>query len=184
MKIYNNGVLVRDSKGRFSSFSKKVWRGCEYVICAVGILFFIGAYNGSKQEVFVPQAAAQEVKIIDRMPEKIEKLKDEVVNDLAGCESAGHSEDSGIIIFDTNNKASIGVLQFQKATVIHYVKVLYQKDITGQEAVELAINPIEAKKLAKDIIFKTNNGSWKDWVNCSNKLGLKARIEIIKELEK
>jgi hypothetical protein len=181
MRIYHNGEQVRDSEGKFTSFRKMIWRACEYVLSALFIILFVGLYLGSKTE---PLTYVAQASVIDSFPAKIEKLKDEVVNDLSKCESGGHSGDDGIIIFDSNAKASIGVMQFQKNTVKHYVKVLYGKDITGQEAVELAINPVEAKKLAKAIIFETTNGSHKDWVNCTNKLGLKAKVEIIKQLEK
>lgn len=181
LKIFYNGEPLRDSKGKFTSVMRIVWRGCEYVLCAVGILIFIGAYNGSKQEPLVYEAQAQEVKIIDKTPEKIEELKDDVVTKLQKCESGGHAEDAGVIIFDTNNKASIGSLQFQRSTVQHYYKVLYNKVITGQEAVEIAINPTTAKELAKKIIFEDSKGV-ENWHNCATKLGLYKEVEIIKKL--
>jgi len=109
--------------------------------------------------------------------------KADVVARLAACESAGHSEDDGIIIFDTNNRASIGRLQFQKATVIHYMKRLYGQDITAKEAVLIALDTEKAKALATDIIFTTDNDAT-DWLNCSNKLGLGADIKAIKKLAK
>lgn len=181
LKVYYNGEL-RDSAGKFTSFRRIVWRGCEYVLVSLFIILFVGLYWGSKQPMTYT-AEAQEIQVVDRTPEKIEKLKDQVVADLAKCESGGHNEDTGIIVFDSNDRASIGQLQFQKATVIHYMKTLYGKDITGKEAVMIALDTEKASALAKDIIFKDSKG-WRNWFNCETKLGLGAKVEIIKELSR
>lgn len=115
---------------------------------------------------------------------KIDSLKDDVVAQLMSCESGGHKEEDGIIIFDSNNKASIGQAQFQVNTVIHYSKLLYGKTVTRKEAVLIAIDKDRAAQLTKDIMFKTKNMAGKDWVNCNKKLGLDAQILMIKRLEK
>ena len=122
----------------------------------------------------------QEVKV-DGTPERLEALKDDVVARLMQCESAGYTEDDGIIIFDTNGKASIGPAQFQKKTVVHYYKTLYGKDITLKQAVEIALDRTKAAQLAGDIIFTTDKGI-DNWINCDKKLGLSAEIKIIKKL--
>ena len=116
--------------------------------------------------------------------QKIDGLKDEVVAKILSCESAGYTEDDGILIFDSNKKASIGQAQFQVSTVQHYYKVLYNRDITKKEAVLIALDTDKASKLAKDIIFLGDNRPSKDWVICSRKHGLDAQVELIKKLEK
>jgi hypothetical protein len=50
-----------------------------------------------------------------------------------------------------------------------------------QKAVMIALDTDQAKAVATDIIFKTNNGSI-DWLNCSNKLRLAAEVAAIKKL--
>lgn len=129
-----------------------------------------------------PNVWASNEIIIDKFPEKIESLKDDVVNQLMSCESAGHDEDDGIIIFDTNNKASIGQAQFQVKTVIYYYKKLYGKDITPKEAILIALDQDKAASLAKDIIFKADGLG--NWYNCTKKLGLDSQVAVIKKLEK
>lgn len=119
---------------------------------------------------------------IDRTPESIDELKTDVVAELEACESGGYPADKGIIIFDTNNKASIGVLQMQKNHVIHFQKTLYGKDITGQEAVVIAITPTLARALAKRVLFEVEDG-WKEWYNCGKKLDLGIKIGYIQQLE-
>lgn len=115
--------------------------------------------------------------------EKIDTLKNAVMSKLSQCESAGHKESDGIIIFDTNNKASIGQFQWQVESVQHYYKLMTGKDISRKDAVILALNEVEARKLAKYVAFETNNKIGKDWVNCEKKYGLDAQVDIIKSME-
>lgn len=148
--------------------------------------FILGAIYGSFQlgrETTSPVFVQAEDKSHEMLNEKIDKLKDEVIAQLRACESAGHSEDDGILIFDSNEKASIGTLQFQKNTVIHYYKVLYGKEITGKEAVMIALDDDKAGQLAKDIAFTTKNKIGKDWVNCNKKHSLDAKVDLIKSME-
>lgn len=145
----------------------------------IASLYLQGAITKAQEQ---KEVIYQQVKI-DATHERIEVLKDDVVTRLMQCESAGYSEDDGIIIFDTNGKASIGPLQFQKATLIHYYKTLYSKDITKKQAVEIALDRTEASQLAKDIIFTTDKGI-SNWINCDKKLGLSAEIKILKKLSK
>lgn len=114
---------------------------------------------------------------------KIEELKNEVLDKLKACESGDVTEDSGLIVFDSNKVASIGLYQFQKNTVIHYYKVLYGKEITGKEAIEVALDGTRARELAKDIIFSDDNGI-ANWYNCQNKMNLLENIKWINKISK
>ena len=120
--------------------------------------------------------------LVDNLKGKIEEIKDEALESLKQCESAGYSEEDGIIIFDSNNQASIGQFQFQKKTVIHYYKILFNKDITAKEAVLIAMDTAQAKKLAYEIIYKTEKGHT-NWYNCSKKIGLTETLKIVNKLE-
>jgi len=162
---------------------RKVLRLVVSGMVMITALYCAGAIGSLYFPKVVYQAQAERVIEKDNFSHKIEELKNEIVEDLRACESAGHEEEDGIIIFDSNNKASIGTLQFQKATVIHYYKVLYGKDITPKEAVIIALDNQKSGDLAKDIIFQTKNMVGKDWVNCNKKLGLDSRVMVIKKLE-
>jgi hypothetical protein len=120
--------------------------------------------------------------VLDNLTAKVDQLKGEIVNDIKNCESRGFTEDDGIIIFDSNNKASIGLYQFQKATVQHYYKKLYGKDIGGKEAVLIALDARLAGDLTRDILFTTENGA-DNWLNCSRKLDIENRLNLIKKLQ-
>jgi len=155
----------------------------------IAIIFLAGGILGTKAWFMVnPTVKVKEVPVtVDTSSEmfqtKISQLKSDIADKLMACESAGLTEDTGIIVFDTNNKASVGQFQFQKATVIHYYKLLYGKDITGKEAVMIALETKIAKQLAIDIMFKTPNKAGKDWVNCTNRYNLDAQIDLVKKLE-
>lgn len=160
------------------------WVGIAVAVGVVGGYVYVG-------EVWVPKQieyTAQEISIqtIDKSDEmfaaKIDVLKNEVVADLEKCESGGYGPDAGIVIFDTNNKASVGPLQMQKDHVKHFYKKLYSTEVTGQEAVIIAVTPEKARALAKDVLFKVNDG-WTEWYNCGKKLALENRVKTIKALE-
>jgi hypothetical protein len=178
--------MLRGIRGRFSR--QRAGQKALLIVMVVCFSIPMGGYlvgvDGlSKELVAVRTAEADMIVTAGNFTDKIENAKDDVINRLAQCESGGHKADDGILVFDTNNKASIGELQFQKDTVRHYVKKLYGKDITGREAVIWALDTGKARQLAKDIIFTTENGVGADWVNCDRWHGLSARVELIKEFE-
>lgn len=113
---------------------------------------------------------------------KVDTLKAEVVALLRACESSGFKETDGLIIFDSNKVASVGTLQFQKKTVIYYYKTLYGKDISGKEALLIALDDTLSGQLATDIMFTTKNKAGKDWYNCTVRHNLDAKIDIINKL--
>ena len=120
--------------------------------------------------------------VVDNLGKKIEEIKLEALESLKQCESAGHSEDDGIVIFDANGKASYGQLQWQKSSVQHYYKTLYGKDITPKEAVLIALDTPKAQALAYDVIFTTEKG-WTNWTNCAKKIGLVQTLGLVHKLE-
>lgn len=188
-KVFYNGKQLRTAHGQYGrkSFVARlkswIWR-----FILKPLLFILGAatlmglgfeFKGDPAMAITPEAI-----VVDKTPEKIDALKVALVQKVSDCERAGHSEEDGIIIFDSNARASIGVLQFQKATVISYYKTLYGKDISGKDAVEIALDKDKAFALAKDIIFTSKNGVAADWVNCSKKYNLQTQVDLIKQLEK
>lgn len=113
---------------------------------------------------------------------KIESLEKSLVEQIRKCESAGHKESDGLIVFDSNHVASIGTLQFQVKTVIYYYRTLYQRSITGKEAIVIALDDNLSGSLAKDILFSSPNLA-NDWANCANKLSINDQIIAIKKIK-
>lgn len=182
MKIFVNGKLYRDRYGRFTNFKIKVIRFVKKVILVSFICGLIaGAYGIGKASSTATYVNAQTLQV-DNLSSKIEQLKKEAVNGIMSCESQGYTEDDGIIIFDSNNKASIGRWQWQKSSIIYYYKTLYSQDITPKEAVLIALDDEKAGKLAYDVIFKDSKG-WRNWYNCGVKTKIQTQLELIKKLE-
>lgn len=152
-------------------------------------LIGLAIYGGSKIGDKIEYVNIEKQVLVDNLSVKINELKGSLVSDIQKCESAGYNEDYGLIVFDghkTNKNVeipSIGTYQFKKSTVVYYYDTLYQKDITGKEAILIALDDQKAGQLASDIIFKTDNGL-SNWLNCSNKINGKGRLEIIRQLEK
>lgn len=113
-------------------------------------------------------------------PAAIEGMKDDIINQLAKCESGGKSETDGITVLDTNGVGSYGALQWQKRSVMHYYKQMTGTEINGRDAIIYAMTPDKARTLAKYVIFDTAAGVENDWVNCNIKLGLQKQIDLIK----
>lgn len=184
IKVFFNGKAMRDlypHATRFQVFKYRVRKFFRKVFFYVGIpaIIVITFLAGGEFNSTTTYASKE----IDVTPQKLSVLKDGVVSSLKGCESAGYKESDGVIILDTNGLMSIGPLQFQKKTVQHYYKTLYSKEITGKEAVEIALSDEKASALAKDIIFTTDKGI-QNWINCDKKLGLSAEIKVLKKLDK
>ena len=179
---------------RNGQFSRKQKFGLYFILLAVCVLVAHITYTSSaldneiRAANFIPVptiAFADETldsKVDKLLTAKIEKLKDGVVDDLAAkCETRGAKEPDAVIIFDSNNEASIGHLQFQIKTVQAYVKKFEQRDITRLEAIQTATDHQKIHDLAKKIIFE-EAGGLDNWLNCSRKLDLYSRVAAIKAL--
>ena len=105
--------------------------------------------------------------------------KEEMLRELATCESGGHGEaDRPIYGF---RGMFVGRFQFMPRTVMAYVQQRDGRQISLREATELAHDYDQAKDLAKYMIFE--QGRINDWPACSRKLGLHRRVADIKAVE-
>jgi cell division protein FtsL len=163
-------------KNKVKSFFKKVLFWSVVILALAGtVQYFRWAYPNYRTEI-----VQKEIKI-DTLTPRIAELKAEILDSLRACESNGYTEDDGLIVYDSNKVASIGLFQFQKKTVIHYYKTLYGQDITGKRAIEIALDEKLSRKLAEDIIFKDSKGI-DNWYNCKNKKGLGENIKWVNKL--
>lgn len=159
-------------------------------IASVAYMAFWGVYKMGSNQTSIVFADREVIKEIDTLSVKVAALEKEVIDELSACESAGHSEEDGIIIFDDNragtlskvNKASIGQFQFKVTTVQHYEKLRSGKVLTNKEAVIIALDTEKAADLAKWIIFEQTGGIF-NWQNCSNKYGLADKVALIKKIK-
>lgn len=182
-KIKYNG---RDTKGRFSRKGSVI--GIVLTLFAMAVLTahpWVSAALGREIKADNPPLLLPVFPVAHAdvtMEAKIEALKDELVDDLARkCETKDAKEPDSVIIFDSNNQASIGAWQFQIKTVQHYVKLFEGRDISRADAIRIAIDHEQARSLAKRIIFEEQGGVF-NWANCEAKLDLAPEIEVIKKL--
>jgi len=194
----------RNSAGQYkrgSAMAKVLATIALVVFAFVGSYFLFGAAGQQMADATVDWIADQIAPTVhaenyvdpkalakSMLGKSIDGLKDAVVADIEQCESQG---DYGIIVFDSNNEASIAGMQFQRKTVIHYVEKFEGKTITRQDAIEVAVHKETARALAKRIIFEEDawqgkdgawHGSWANWLNCSKDLNVRARVDAIKSL--
>lgn len=109
---------------------------------------------------------------------EIDERKNEVLRDLATCESGG-SGDSDRPIYGGRG-TYLGRFQFTARTVINWTKERDGTVLTTKEAVELAHNYDRAADLAKYMIFERDRLS--EWPLCARKLGLAKQVAEIKAM--
>jgi len=118
----------------------------------------------------------------DTAPLPIEGLKDSVVERLVKCETKGRPDANSVVVIDTNNKASIGKLQFQAETVVNYTKLIERRTIDRKEAIQIALDGERAASLAKRIIFEKDGLG--NWHLCSKQLRLAPEVKFIQSMMK
>ena len=105
--------------------------------------------------------------------------KEEMLRELATCESGGHGEaDRPIYGF---RGMFVGRFQFMPRTVMAYVQQREGRQLSFREATELAHDYDKAADLAKYMIFE--QGRINDWPACSRKLGLHRQVAEIQSAQ-
>jgi len=121
------------------------------------------------------QASLAAVSERDRM---IEERKDEVIRQIAICESGGYGPSDHLIYGGRGQY--LGRLQFATRTVMAYVQRRDGIALNPREAAALAHDYDRAADLAKYMIFDLEE-PW-HWPNCAKKANANAEIAAIKQL--
>ncbi len=108
----------------------------------------------------------------------IEDRKDEVIRQLAHCESGGSGPSDRPIY--GGRGAYLGRLQFSLQTVISYQRMRDGTQLSRQEAADLAHDYDRASSLAKYMVFELEE-PW-HWPLCSRKIALRNEMVVIKEM--
>jgi hypothetical protein len=119
----------------------------------------------------VPSAADMRLSLID-------DRRDEMLRQLAVCESGAHGDAAVPVI--GGRGLYIGRFQFTPRTVITYVQQMDGRELNWKQATELAHDYNQAAALAKWIIFE-RDGLY-NWPACSKKLGLAKQVAEIKSI--
>jgi hypothetical protein len=109
----------------------------------------------------------------------VDQRKNEMLRELATCESGGHGETDRPIY--GGRGMFVGRFQFMPRTVMAYVQQRDGRVLSFREATDLAHDYDQAKELAKYMIFE--QGRINDWPACSRKLGLVNQVAEIQSLQ-
>ena len=109
----------------------------------------------------------------------LNQRKDDVLAELATCESGGSGEAERPIY--GGRGAFVGRFQFMPRTVMTYVQQRDGRSLSFSEAKELAHDYEQAKELAKYMIFEQGRAS--DWPVCSRKIGLAGQVAQIQAVQ-
>lgn len=114
----------------------------------------------------------------DALQSEIDERKDEMMRQLAHCESGGSGPSDRPIY--GGRGSYLGRFQFSVTTVIGYQRKRDGTQLTGKEAADLAHDYERAMDLAKYMIFELEE-PW-HWPLCSRKIGLRDQMAHIKTL--
>ena len=133
--------------------------------------------SGCQVGTHPPQTAAI-VPTVDLRQKEIEERKDEMIRQLAHCESGGSGPSDRPIY--GGRGAFVGRLQFSLQTVMSYQRKRDGTVLSRQEALDLAHDYDRAAALAKYMIFELEEPF--HWPLCSRKIGLRNEMANIKEM--
>ncbi len=191
----------RDKKGRFARYGR-----ISISILIIMAIMIISAMYAVIYQYNHPKIVTNTVTVDNsdkNFAQKIDSLEKSVVEAVHACEKINYTENDGLVTYDPTdvlhaknmvlfnagkkhfvNKGefSFGTYQYKQTTVIYYYKTLYNKVITGKEAILIALDDEKAGQLTQDILFKTKDG-WTNWKNCSNSLNLMDMINAIKKIK-
>ena len=104
-----NGKEVRDNRGRFTSYWKKIKWFCKRVVIGVGVCFIaLGLYVGGQVNVKLPELIPV-VEAEDTLAPILERI--------AKCESpSGHTK-NGKVVFARNTNGTTDIGKFQINTI-------------------------------------------------------------------
>lgn len=115
---------------------------------------------------------------VDLRQQEIDERKEEIIRQLAHCESGGWGPSDRPI--RGGRGAYLGRLQFTVGTVIAYQKRRDGTQLSRQEAIDLAHDYDRAGALAKYMIFDLEEPH--HWPLCARKIALRNQMAAIKTL--
>lgn len=111
-------------------------------------------------------------------PRDIEERKDDLMRQLAICESGGYGDSERPIY--GGGGTYVGRFQFTIRAVVTYVREMDGRVLSSGDALLLAQDYRQAAVLAKYVVFA--RGHLWNWPACSRKLGLAAHVTEIKAM--
>lgn len=173
-------MKLRDIRGRFTaglfplSFRRKLDIAGIVFLLILALIGKVGEEWVDKELHYIAAQPLEAAEIIT--PDTIELMKGDVLDRLSKCENPQGKP----IVFDTNGVASVGNFQWQPHSFAHYWEKKTGVKLSEKDAVIYALDDTKARELASYVIFETDKGVSKDWVNCSKWHGLQTLVDFIK----
>ncbi len=166
---------TRDKKGRFAKSFKRLAFLLFLLAIAGGAWYFSSGFN---TEVKYVDVTTTKTIVINTTQQIIDKEKNDILDALENCESKSNPNAIAWEDFGTGkNRASFGAYMLKVGTIESYLS-----NITDFQAIALASDTGEARKLSEDIIFNHDGGIY-NWKNCMIKNNLLERVNFVKQLE-
>lgn len=125
-----------------------------------------------------PPAAPIVTQAVDARALEIEARQDDLLRQLAECESGGIGQSDRPIV--GGRGAYFGRFQFAPRTVIAFVRERDGRDLSIKEAIALAHDYHQASALAEYVIFERDG--IRHWPACNRKHGLSREVAAIKSM--
>jgi hypothetical protein len=142
---------------------------------AFGLLAAAFLVTGCQLGTYTPQIASLRA---DELRRSAEERKEEMIRQLAQCESGGVGPSDRPI--HGGRGVYLGRLQFSMQTVIGYQMRKDGRRLSPQEAARLAHDYDRSAELAKYMIFDLEE-PW-HWPHCAKKISLRSEISTVKEV--
>jgi hypothetical protein len=147
-------------------------------VVPVSLVLATAALGGCVQSGPSASAGAPVLSMTETRISEAELRKDEMLRDLATCESGGHGETDHPIY--GGRGLYVGRFQFMPRTVVNYVREMDGTELSLKEATELAHDYNRAAKVAKYMIFE--RGRISEWPLCNRKLQLAKQVAEIQSM--
>jgi len=148
-------------------------------IACVGLLAAAFAISGCQNILGgTPPTTAGFEPPVDLRQKEIDERKEEIIRQLAHCESGGWGPSDRPI--HGGRGAYLGRLQFTIGTYMAYSKKRDGTQLSRQEAIDAAHDYDRASSLAKYMIFDLEEPH--HWPVCARKIGLRGQMAAIKTM--
>jgi len=161
----------------YKSWQQRVVTGTRATIACAGLLASAFLISACQLGGTPPKTSGFEPPV-DLRQREIDDRKEEIIRQLAHCESGGWGPSDRLI--HGGRGAYLGRLQFTVQTVIGYQLKKDGTQLSRQEAAQLAHDYDRAASLAKFMIFDLEEPH--HWPLCARKIGLRSQMSAIKEL--
>ena len=170
----------------------------QFAVLFLTAIIAVLVFNQFQEPTIINHEVIVEKNIGIALEQKIEQLKQELIDDIDRSETPNHNRDDLVIVLDPTNANkskckqtggvrlycySIGNFQWQLVSLQEEYLKHYGMKLTDREAFEVANDYDQARELTYKVVFAESKGGIYRWLNTSKKIDAVKRIEFIRSLE-